>query len=55
MHLSIQGNVLAGSALNDLESFTSFRTQLKESGPLSPPNAQDLELVGSNVDLLAIR
>ena len=40
------------SELNDLQEFKDFQMALKASQPPVPPKAIDLELVGSNMDLI---
>ena len=39
MHVNMAKDDETMSKLNDVEAFTSFRTQLKASKPTSPPNA----------------
>jgi hypothetical protein len=51
MHVNSMVNPEAGSALNARESFTHFRTSLKASQPVQPPQSVDIELVGVNLDL----
>jgi hypothetical protein len=51
MHLNIAVDGETMNKLNDVEAFTIFRTGLKASEPVSPPKAEDLEFVGSSVNL----
>lgn len=50
MHLSISSDEGATGLLNQRESFQKFRTELKGSGPLSPPDQATPEFVGANFD-----
>lgn len=52
MHLNVMSDPNAGGQLNERQAFTDFRMALKGSGPLSPPNQEDLEVVGSNLELV---
>ena len=47
VHLGIYPDEETMSIVNDLEAFKSFRMQLKESQPESPPKSEDLTLVAS--------
>jgi hypothetical protein len=40
-----------GKVLQNLESFKDFQQQLRDSGPESPPNAENLTLVDTNWEL----
>jgi len=40
------------SELNDLQEFKNFQATLKASQPIIPPKPIDMELVGSNMDLI---
>jgi hypothetical protein len=51
MHVNIAHDEESANKLNERESFNSFREQLKASGPVSPPNAEKMELVGANFDI----
>ncbi len=51
VHFAMFADEEANAVLSNLASFQSFRKQLKESQPESPPNAEDLTLVGSSHDI----
>ena len=51
MHLAFFSNDESAGKLGKLDSFNAFRKALKESGPVSPPNAENLSLVASGYDL----
>lgn len=48
MHLNVAEDDETMSKLNEVDAFKNFRTQLKASGPLSPPKAEKIELVGAS-------
>jgi hypothetical protein len=52
MHLVSLKDEEAEKVIPNLESFRNFQTQLKGSQPEAPPKFDDLELVGSSVDIL---
>jgi hypothetical protein len=52
MHLNVSNDPEANKKLSDRNSFTSFRVALEESQPIAPPKSEDLELVGSNIELI---
>ena len=47
VHFAMYPDEATAAIVGDLESFQSFRQQLKASQPEVPPNAEDLTLVGS--------
>lgn len=47
MHINVAHDEVTMSKLNDVQAFVDFRTQLKASGPVEPPKAQNIELVGA--------
>ena len=52
MHFSRSKDAETAAQLNNRELFNKFRTELKASGPIESPKAEDLELVGSNSDVI---
>ena len=52
MHLNVSHDQQTRDLLGQRASFQNFRSALKESGPLSPPESQELEIVGSSKDLI---
>ena len=50
VHFVVRVDDEAQKTLSELPSFQEFPRQLRESGPESPPNAEDLTLVGSSWD-----
>ncbi len=51
VHINICKDGETLSKINDLEAFQTFRSGLKASGPVSPPKASKLNLVGSAFEL----
>ncbi len=51
VHLAMYPNEETAAIVPNLESFQSFRQQLKASQPKAPPKAQDLTLVGSAYEI----
>lgn len=51
VHINMAKDGDTMSKLNDFPEFGEFRKALKESGPLSPPKADDLTLVGAGFEL----
>ena len=51
VHFVMRTHDEAQKTLSELPSFQEFQRQLKESGPESPPNAENLNLVGSSRDI----
>jgi hypothetical protein len=51
VHFVMRVNDEAQKTLSELSSFQEFQRQLKESGPEAPPNAENLNLVGSSWDI----
>jgi hypothetical protein len=47
LHFAFYPDEETADIVNNLESFQSFRMQLKESQPEVPPKAEELTLVGS--------
>jgi len=47
IHFALYPDDVTMSIVSELEAFKSFRQQLKESQPEIPPQAEDLNLVGS--------
>ena len=50
VHFVLRASDEAAKVLSDLAAFQDFQKQLRASGPESPPNAEDLSLVGSSWD-----
>ena len=51
MHFAQYPDEEAAKILNDIPSFAKFRKELKESGLVSPPKAEDMSLVASAFDI----
>jgi len=51
VHLGIYSDEEAMSVATNLDSFKKFQTELKESQPEVPPQADDLNLVASAYDI----
>ena len=51
MHYNVT-NGEDSSELNELQEFKDFLTALKASQPIIPPKPIDMELVGSNMELI---
>ena len=51
VHINMAKDGETMSKLNDVETFMEFRKALKASEPLTPPNSEDLNLVGAAFDL----
>jgi hypothetical protein len=51
LHFAFYPDEEIAEIVNNLESFKSFRMQLKESQPEVPPKAEELILVGSAYEL----
>ena len=51
VHINISRDQETLSKLGELEEFKEFRIQLKESGPISPPQATPLTPVAAGFDL----
>ena len=51
MHLNFAEDGETMSKLNDVEAFQNFRNSLKASGPISPPKAENIELVGMGYEV----
>jgi len=47
VHIAFYPDEETMAIVSELDSFKSFRQQLKDSQPVSPPKAEDLNLVGS--------
>ena len=45
MHINICDSQETMDKLNNVEEFKSFRMQLKESEPVSPPNVEQIEMM----------
>jgi hypothetical protein len=50
VHFAMYPDEETMAIVSDLPAFQSFRQQLQESGPEAPPQAEDLNLVGSAYD-----
>jgi hypothetical protein len=50
LHFALYPDEESMEIVSNLDSFKSFRQQLKESQPEIPPQAEDLSLVGSAYD-----
>ena len=50
VHFVVREDDEAQKTLSELPSFQEFQRQLRESGPESPPNAENLTPVGSSWD-----
>ena len=50
VHFVLRASEEAANVLSDLAAFQDFQKQLRASGPVSPPNAEELSLVGSSWD-----
>ena len=53
IHFAMYPDEETASIVNNLESFQSFRQQLKESQPEKPPRADNLSLVGAAYDIFS--
>ena len=51
VHFVMRVDEEAQKTVSELPSFQEFQRQLKESGPESPPNAENLKLVGASWDI----
>lgn len=51
IHFVMRVDEEAQKTLNDLPSFQEFQRQLRESGPVAPPHAEDLSFVGSSWEI----
>ena len=51
VHFDIYSDQAAVDVVNNLPSFHFFRDQLKASGPESPPQDNDLNLVDSSYEI----
>lgn len=51
MHLNFATDGETMNRLNAVEAFTAFRMALKASEPVSPPKSEELEFVGSSIEL----
>ena len=51
MHLNFPNSQEASAAFSSLASFERFRTELKASGPVSPPKAEHLSVVGTSDEI----
>jgi len=51
MHINVAKDQETLSKLGAVPEFTTFRTQLKESEPISPPQSEDLTLVGAGWEM----
>ncbi len=51
VHFVMRANEEAGKILSDLAAFKEFQQQLRNSEPESPPQAENLTLVGNNWDV----
>ena len=51
VHLVMRVNDEAQKTVSELPSFQEFQRQLKESGLVAPPSAEDLALVGSSWEI----
>lgn len=50
MHLNHIREASAQEALSNLQEFNDFRMALKASGPIQPPQSEELDMVGVNRD-----
>ncbi len=50
VHIAYRADEAAAQALNDLQEFQEFQQALRASGPVSPPRAMPMGLVGTNWD-----
>lgn len=51
VHINIARDEETMNKLNDLEEFTAFRMALKESSPIKPPHATNLNFVDGGFEL----
>lgn len=51
VHINMAKDQETMSKLSELPEFNTFRTELKASGPVSPPKSTNLDLVGAGFDL----
>ncbi len=51
MHVNMAKDDETMSKLNEVETFTRFRMQLKASNPTNPPKAEVLSLVGTSWEI----
>ena len=51
MHLNLSNSAEALAQFRERARFQTFRMGLKESGPVSPPKAEDLTLVGASYEI----
>ena len=51
VHFVMRANEEAQKTLGELPSFQEFQRQLQESDPESPPNVEELSLVGASWDV----
>jgi len=51
VHINIARDQETLSKINEIAEFGEFRTALKESGPLSPPESTDLDPVAAGFDV----
>jgi len=51
VHINIAKDEATIAKINGIPEFVEFRTALKASGPVSPPNSTKLNLVSSAFDL----
>ena len=51
VHINMAKDQETMSKLSDLPEFITFRTELKASGPVSPPNSTNFNLVGAAFEL----
>ena len=51
MHFARFENEAAHKTLLELPSFIKFQTELKASGPETPPKSEDMELVGAGYEI----
>lgn len=52
MHINIARDQETLSRLGEREAFNQFRMGLRESGPLAPPQQENLEVIGSSQPLI---
>ena len=51
VHINMAQDQETMSKLSEMEEFKTFQVELKASGPVSPPKAENLNLVGAGFEL----
>lgn len=51
VHINMAEDQATLDKLQEVEAFNEFRTQLKASGPVSPPQSENLNLVAAGFEL----